>query len=170
MNKETEEALLADVKSITDRLNIVDEVFKAARLGRDMILVFQCNESGLYFPSDYVRGWGKGYGLLCGPDVCSETLQSEYDIAPPMPDRHTISMDQIMHPLKVSRCQVDALLVERSFAESNMALLDVEDPYMRKRVPILLAKQRKNPESRLFAVKGMSPAEAVYQVNKKGWG
>jgi len=169
MNEQQEYELLANIKSITDRLDKVDAVFKAARMGVDMVLVFQCNESGLYFPADYVRKWGIDYGLMLGMDVCSETLQSIYDIAPPMPDRHTMSMDQIMHPIRVSRCQVDALLVERSFAESNMAILDVEDPKMRQRAPILLSKQRTNKDSRLYVVQGMSPAEASFKITKKGW-
>jgi hypothetical protein len=169
MNEKQEAELLANVKSITDRLDKVDKVFKAARMGVSMVLVFQCNESGLYFPADYVRKWGTEFGLLLGPDVCSETLQSQYDIAPPMPDKSTISMDQIMHPIRVSRSQVDAHLVEESAALANMAIVDVSDPQMRRRAPILLQKQRANPESRLHAVQGMSPAEAVYKIQKKGW-
>ncbi len=170
MNEQQEFELLANVKSITDRLNLVDQVFKAARMGVDMVLVFQCNESGLYFPGDFVRGWGKDWGLLLGPDVCSETLQSMYDVAPPMPDRTTLHMDQIMHPVRVSRAQVDAHLVERSFAEANMAIPALGDEQMIRRAPIILGKQRENPASRLHALKGLSVSEAAYKLTKKGWG
>ena len=99
--------LEANVKAITDRLDIVDKIFAKAKMGIEMQLVFACGASGLYFPADYVRLWGKPYGDGLGPDVCSETLQSNYDVAPPEPDRNTRSMDQIMHPLFVSRAQVD---------------------------------------------------------------
>jgi len=164
-----EETLLANVRAITDRMTHVDEVFRAARLGRDMVLVFQCNESGLYYPAEYVRQWGKDFGLLLGPDVCSESLQSQYDIAPPMPDRTTVSMDQIMHPIRVSRAQVDAHLVERAIAEANMAIPAAGDDELRMRAPILLRKQRANPLSRLHAVAGLSVAEATYKLTKRGW-
>lgn len=169
MSIEQEEALLANVKSITDRLDMVDRVFKAARMGEEMILVFQCNESGLFFPADYVRKWGTDYGLFLGPDVCSETLQSQYDVAPPLPDRYITSIDQLMHPLRVSRSQVDALLVDAQFASENMAILDVADPLMLERAPILLQKQRANPLSKLHVVAGLSPTEAMYKIGKKGW-
>jgi hypothetical protein len=147
---------------------MIDKVFCAARIGL-MVLVFQCNESGLYFPANYVRGWGTEWGLLLGPDVCSETLQSQYDIAPPLPDRQTISMDQIMHPLRVSRCQVDALLVERSIADENMAIPHNGDEELRLRAPVLLQRQRANPASRLHSLKGLSVSEAAFRLNKKGW-
>jgi hypothetical protein len=170
MDERAEQTLLANVKAITDRLDLVDKVFKAARIGVDMVLVFQCNESGLYYPGDFVRGWGLDWGLLLGPDVCSESLQSQYDVAPPLPDRTTLHMDQIMHPLRVSRAQVDAHLVERSIAEANMAVPAKGDEEMRQRAPILLLKQRANPISRLHAVQGLSVSEAAYRLTKKGWG
>lgn len=169
MDELKEQTLLADVKAITDRLDKVDAIFKAARMGVDMVLVFQCNESGLFFPADYVRKWGQDWGMMLGPDVCSETLQSMYEIAPPMPDRHTLSMDQIMHPIRSSRAQVDALLVERSFAEANMAIPDLKDPEMRRRAPIILSKQRANPASRLHSLRGLSTTEATYKLHKEGW-
>jgi hypothetical protein len=168
MNKEQEEKLLADVKAITDHMTMVDEVFAKAKLGLNMVLVFECGASGLYFPSDYVRNWGKPYGDGLGPDVCSETLQSDYDIAPPEPDRNVRSLDQIMHPLRVSRAQMDAHLVVADAAASNMAILDHKDEGLVSRAPILREKQMNNPISKIARLQGLSLAEAVWKVKKEG--
>lgn len=168
MTEEQEINLLRDVKAITDHMKYVDRVFDAARLGEDMILVFQCNESGLYYPSDYVRNWGAPWGDGLGPDVCSESLQSEYDVMPPDISRDIISLDQVMHPLKVSKAQVDAHLVARSIAEANMAVFDHEDFRMRLRAPILRAKQMQNPKGRLGKLRGLSTMEAAWAVKKQG--
>jgi len=163
MNEQQEAALLADVKSLTDHMNLVDKVFAKARLGINMILVFQCGESGLYYPSDYVRNWGRPWGDGLGPDVCSESLQSQYDIDPPEVTREVRDLNQIMHPLKSSRAQMDAHLVEVSAAMDNMAIPEHEDYNMLRRAPILREKQLKNPSGRLARLNGLSVVEAVFQ-------
>lgn len=168
MTELQEMELVANVKAITDRLDKVDAVFKAAKLGVDMILVFQCNESGLYYPADYVRNWGMPWGDGLGPDVCSESLQSEYDVPPPEISRDIVSLDQIMHPVKVSKAQVDAHLVERSIAEANMAVFEHEDFRMRLRAPILRTKQMNNPKGRLGKLRGLSTVEAAWATKKAG--
>lgn len=161
--------LEANVKAITDRLDIVDQIFAKAKMGIEMQLVFACGASGLYFPADYVRLWGKPYGDGLGPDVCSETLQSNYDVAPPEPDRNTRSMDQIMHPLFVSRAQVDAILVEVNEAKASMAILDHEDTGMYLRSPILRAKQLSNPSSKINKLANLSVSDAIWKVRKEGF-
>lgn len=168
MTEEQEIALLRNVKAITDHMAYVDEVFKAARIGLDMVLVFQCNASGLYFPADYVSNWGMPWGDGLGPDVCSETLQSNYHVAPPEITRDVANLEQIMHPLYVCRAQVDAHLVVRSEADANMAIPDHEDYKMRVRAPILRAKQLLNPAGRLARIKDMSVMEANFFIKKQG--
>jgi len=75
-----------------------------------------------------------------------------------------------MHPVRVSRAQVDAHLVEKSVAAANMAVPVLGDEQMILRAPIILSKQRVNPASRLHALKGLSISEAAYKLTKKGWG
>jgi len=149
VNKEAEEALLANVKSITDRLDMVDEVFKQLRVGRNMVLVFQCGHSGLYLPGDYVKNWGKLYGIGLGPSPVSESLQSEYDVAPPALTPEIQTLEQIMHPLRSSCAQMDTALVEAGAFRSNSAVLVLGDEKMKRRAPILYAKQVANPRGRL---------------------
>jgi len=168
MTPEQEIALLANVKSITDHMTMVDEVFKQARLGRNMELVFVCSMSGLFYPADYAKEWGRGYGDGLGPDVCSESLQSDYHIAPPEPDRYTKSLEQIMHPLRSSRAQMDALLVDVESIGGNRAVLEVDDPNMDLRAPILRAKQMKNPQSKIARLDGMALSEAKWFIQKEG--
>lgn len=168
MSPEQEQALLDNVKSITDRLNMVDQVFAAARLGVDMVLVFECGDSGLFFPADYVRNWGRDWGDGLGPVVCSETLQTDYYTAPPEPDRNTRSLDQIMHPLYHSRAPIDAHLVERGMAEANMAIPMKDDENIVKRAPILYQKQLKNPLSKISRFQGMSLTQATWAIKKEG--
>lgn len=153
MTEQEEIDLLANVKSITDHLTIVDEILKANRMGRNMVMAFQCGESGLYYPPDYVKNWGKLYGIGLGPSPVSESLQSEYDVAPPAITPETQSLEQIMHPLRSSCAQMDLDLVDASVFGSGAAVLVTADPLMRKRAPILYAKQIANPRGRLGATR-----------------
>jgi len=149
VNKETEEALLANVKSLTDRMDLVDEVFKQLRVGRTMVLAFQCGHSGLYLPGDFVKNWGRGYGIGLGPNPVSEVLDTDYFTDPPAITGEIRSLEQIMHPVGNCLSQVDYMLVEEAVYEQNKAVLAVEDPYMTKRAAIIRAKQVDNPKSKL---------------------
>jgi len=149
VSPEKEAELLANVKSFTDHMTYVDAVFKAARLGKDMVLTFQCGESGLYFEGDYLRNWGRRYGIGLGPSPVSETLQSDYDVDPPEISPLMRAVTEVMHPLRVSGSQVDALLVAKKDFEGACAVVAKDDPYLKARLPILWAKQMKNGNSRL---------------------
>lgn len=149
MNKEQEQELLENVKSLTDRMTMVDEVFKQLRVGRNMVLVFQCGHSGLYLPGDFVKNWGRGYGIGLGPHPVSEVLDTDYYTDPPAITPDIQSLEQIMHPVGNTFAQVDYMLVDEAIAADNMAVLAVADPYMRKRMAIIRGKQLQNPKSRL---------------------
>ncbi len=153
MTEQKEMELLANVKSITDHLTIVDEILKANRMGRNMVMAFQCGESGLYYPANYIKDWGKKFGIGLGPHPVSESLQSEYDVAPPAITPETLDLAQIMHPIRSSCAQMDLDLVDASVFASESAVLVAEDPNMRKRAPILYAKQVANPRGRLGAMR-----------------
>lgn len=149
MTEQEEQALLANVKSLTDRMTMVDEVFRQAKLGRDMVPVFQCGHSGLYLPGDYIRGWGKDYGIGLGQHPVSECLDSDYDTAPPPITPEIRSIEQIMHPLHTTCAQVDMLLVERSAYEDDRLILAKEDPYLESRARLVRRKQLAHPKSRI---------------------
>lgn len=149
MTPEQEQQLLANVKSLTDKMGLVDKVFAAARIGVDMVLAFQCGHSGLYLPADYVKMWGRDYGIGLGPHPVSEVLDSDYYTPPPAITPDIESWDQIMHPVGNSMAQVDYMLVERSAMEANLAILVKDDPKMKKRVAVVRENQMMNPKSKL---------------------
>lgn len=149
MNEKELEALVMNVKAISDRLTIVDKILKERGAGVDMVLAFQCGHSRLYYPADYVKEWGKLYGIGLGPDVCSEALNSAYDVPPPAITPAIRSIDQIMHPLMHCRSQMDTVLVERSIFHKGKAVLGVEDGWYQRRAPILRNKQLQNPRGQV---------------------
>lgn len=153
MNTEQIIELESNVKSVTDRLDIIDAILAANKIGREMIMVFMCGESQLYYPADYIKNWGKLYGIGLGPHPVSESLQSEYDVSPPAITSETRDLTQIMHPLRMSCAQMDLDLVDRNVYESNRAVLAIDDPIMRSRVPILYNKQINNKRGRLGSVR-----------------
>lgn len=168
MTEQEEQELLANVKSITDRMTIVDTILKRARMGENMSMVFQCGESGLYYPADYVRNWGKDWGDGLGPHPVSESLQTSYDVAPPEIDRYITSITQIMHPVRNCTAQVDMILVEDEHAAGNMAVAMKGDELMKVRAPILYSKQLANPASKIARLAGMSLTEAGWEVKRNG--
>lgn len=168
MDQQEELDLLRNVKALTDHMTMVDAVFKAARLGRNMVLAFECGASGLFYPANYVSDWGRIYGDGQGPHVSSESLQTNYYIDPPEVTSRTKRISDIMHPLAVSFAQVDAHLVEVSAFADNMAILAMEDDDMAKRAPILYAKQLANPLSRVKKFSNMSVTEAAFEFKTKG--
>lgn len=149
MNPEQEQQLLANVKSLTDHMTMVDEVFRQLKVGREMVLAFQCGHSGLYLPGDYVKEWGRDYGIGLGPHPVSEVLDSDYH-TPPAKITHDIEeWEQIMHPVGNTFAQVDYMLVEVSALEENSAILVKDDLKMKRRAAILRGKQMVNKKSKL---------------------
>jgi len=149
MNQEKEKELIDNVKSLTDHMTMVDEVFKQLKVGRKMVLAFQCGHSGLYLPGDFVKNWGRGYGIGLGPHPVSEVLDTDYHTAPPAITPETESLDQIMHPVGTSFAQVDYMLIDEAVFKSDAAVLVRDDPHMRKRASIVRNKQMQNPRSKL---------------------
>lgn len=147
--EQQEAELLSNVKSITDRLNLVDEIFKAHKMGREVTLAFQCGHSGLYLPPDYVKNWGKLYGIGLGPSPCSEVLDSEYDVDPPAITPDIESIEQIMHPLRTTFAQVDYMTVALDEYAAQQAILVKDDPKMKARARIVRSKQLANSRGKL---------------------
>lgn len=141
------EELEIDLQAVTSRLTIIDQIVKAARIGVNMEMVFRCNHSELHFPSDYVKEWGKLYGIGLGPDPVSEVLDSDYDIPPPPITPEIDRIEQIMHPVGHTRVQVDLALVRAE--DMDLAVLAIHDEKMHKRAAIVYGKQLENPKSKI---------------------
>lgn len=149
MSPEQELDLLENVKSLTDHMTMVDQVFAQLKVGKKMVLAFQCGHSGLYLPGDYVKNWGRGYGIGLGPNPVSEVLDTDYYTDPPAISNDTQSFDQIMHPVGNSFAQVDYMLVDEEAFNKGQAILARDDGFMRTRVKIVREKQLENPRSKL---------------------
>lgn len=142
----TTEELEAAIKACTSRLDMLDQVIKSAKMGAPVTIAFKCNHSGLYYPADYVKEWGKLYGHGLGPDPVSEMLDSDYDTPPPRPDDRTMDITTIMHPLRVTRVQVDLVTVPQDEYDENRAVIAIDDPRIITRAKICRAKQLDNPK------------------------
>lgn len=145
------DALAANVKAVTDSNAAIDAVIKGAKIGAPVVVAFKCNHSGKYFPGDYVKQWGRLYGHGLGPDPVSEALDSDYATDPPKITEQTNSINQIMHPLTVTRVQVDLMNVPEDEYNANQLILAIDDPRMEKRAPILLENQF-NKSDKLIAL------------------
>lgn len=141
----TLEELEADLKAITDQVGgILDKVEQ-----KGFVPAFRCGHSGLWYPSDYVKQWGRFYGFGLGPTPVSECLDSEYDVSPPAVTPDIRSIDQLMHPVRFSMAQMDFDLVAPATLESLKPILAIDDPYMERRANILRQKQLANPRGRI---------------------
>jgi hypothetical protein len=145
----TIEQLEQEIKTVTDRMTLVDQILKAQGRGVKMIPAFRCGESGLWYPGDYIKLWGKKYGIGLGYHPCSESLQSMYEVQPPTIDGQIKKITQVMHPLRVSGCQMDFDLVDEETFKEKSAVLVVDDLDMEKRGPILRKKQLANSAGQL---------------------
>lgn len=131
--------LEASLKAVTDNTGRLMD--RAA--GKGMLPAFRCGHSGLLYPPDYAKEWGRLYGIGLGPDVCSEALDSDYDTAPPEVDSSIKRITQIMHGMRVTKAQMDLVSVTPEEYSARTTVLDQEDPDYDKRAPILLEKQLK---------------------------
>jgi len=133
------------LKATTDKTGgLMDQV-----LQKGFVPAFACNHSGLLLPGDYVKEFGRKYGIGLGKDPVSEVLDSDYDTPPPAITNEIRSIDQIMHPVGPCFAQVDRVMVPPSMFTSNAAVMHADDRHMEKRARIVRANQIKNPRGRL---------------------
>lgn len=149
LTEQQEKELLENVKTFTDHKKYVDAIFKSARLGKDMVVAFQCGHSGMLYPADYLKEWGKKYGIGLGPEPVSECLDSEYDSAPALMTSEIKSFEQIAHGVVVTKAQLDHVLVSVDAFDSLQLITALADPFGEKRMKIVRVNQLKNPKSRL---------------------
>jgi len=141
---EAESNLLA----VTDKVGgLMDLV-----LQKGFVPAFRCNHSGLLLPGDYVKQWGRKYGIGLGPSPVSEVLDTDYETDAPDITPQIRSIEQIMHPVGPCFSQVDLVMVAPGEMQASAAILDNEDQGMFKRVAIVRPRQLENPRGRLRAL------------------
>jgi len=138
------EEIEKNIKSITDSHKFTDQLMKG-----DIKMFFQCNGTGLYFPPDYVRMWGRKYGKGLGPNVVSECLETLWQspLAVPKNLRHAT---QIMFPMGQGGHQLTAVMMKNGDADKIQMAIPAElDPFYDARAKIIRTIQIKNPNGRL---------------------
>jgi hypothetical protein len=119
-----------------------------------LVAAFRCSHSGLYYPADYVKEWGRKYGVGLGSKPVSEVLNSEYLF----PAAKGLN-GKMMHPVGNTYSQVDFCYVEEAEYNKNQAILQSDDPTLEARSAIIREKQSQNPRSATY----VKPIEkAVY--------
>ena len=140
----SEQDMLEVLATVTDKFGGFMDKWKAG-----LVMAFRCSASGLFYPADYLKGYGSIYGIGLGPVACSESLQSDYTTPPAEITNLTRSISQIMHPLESSRAQLDHVMISPAEMKRATPVLVVDDPFYDLRAPILRAKQLKNPAGRI---------------------
>lgn len=131
------------LKTVTDRMDALDAMVTGKK---DMY--FRCSHSGMLFPPDYVKEWGRKYGIGLGPEPVSECLDSQYYVAPPDP-RTCQTLEDYMHPMGNTKAQIDFVLLPAA-SPHDMLVLAKDDPRYNTRKLILRAKQVANPKSKIY--------------------
>lgn len=145
MTEEKFAELEANLRSVTDQVGGLMD----AALQKNHVSAFRCGHSGLLLPADYLRGWGRTYGIGLGPEPVSEVLDTDYDTDPPEVTNKIKRIEQIMHPVGPCFSQLDHVMVPAEVFAAQSAILHVDDPDMDRRVAIVRPKQLVNPRSRL---------------------
>jgi hypothetical protein len=139
------EEIEAALKATTDQTGGLMDIVHH----KGFVPAFVCNHSGLLLPGDYVKEWGRKYGIGMGPDVSSEVLDTDYHTAPPAITPDIKRIEQIMHPIGPCFSQVDRVMVSPAQFSFDQAVMEREDTDIQIRGKILRAKQLINPMGRL---------------------
>jgi len=133
-----------ELRAVTDQVGrIMDRIQQ-----KGYVPAFRCGHSGLLLPSNYVKDWGRdGIGIGLGPDPVSEVFDSLYDVEPSLVNIR--SLDDIMHPLQVTRAQVDLVMVAPEDLQERSAVLARDDRHCVRRAGIVRARQLQNPHNRI---------------------
>lgn len=125
------------------------------------VKAFRCSHSGKYLPPDYIKQWGRKYGIGLGPEPVSECLDSQYHMPVAVPEDGLGLKDyaSAMHPVGVTRAQIDHVEIEEEEYEANRLILHRDDPRMQERVKILQRNQGKNPDSKIKALQAFHNPE-----------
>lgn len=111
----------------------------------------RCRWSGLLYPADYQKEWGKKYGIGMGPVPRSEALNSRTDLPCCIPDAG--GMEKAMHPMElVPGGELDLVEVTEEEFAAKRAILHSEDPRFERRAAILRNKQLEKPDTKVAAL------------------
>ena len=150
----TPEQLEAALKTVTDRLDHLDPLIT----GKEY-MYFRCLHSGKFFPADYIKEWGRKYGIGLGGDPRSECLDSQYNVKPSLEGIRTL--DDIMHPCKISGAPLDVVYASKKAPASLLLITKNQDRNGSKRGALMRANQLKHPDNRIAALTAVAVRDGL---------
>jgi len=112
---------------------------------------FQCQGTGLLFPGDFRKNWGRGgYGSGLGNEPVSECLETSWNSKVSKP-ANLQNVDQIMYPVNCPRYPLQRIELKEPAKADQMAILMKDDPNYNKRAEIIREKQMNNKNGLLKA-------------------
>jgi len=109
-----------------------------------MVKYYQCIGTGLLFPADFVKNWGRdGYGSGLGSKPVSECLETAWDMPAARP-KVLINPEQIMIPLGCPKYSLQLVYRDKEAKSEEMAILMKDDPNYTKRAKLIRDKQLAN--------------------------
>lgn len=121
--------------------------------------VFRCARTGVLFPADYVEEWGRTYGIGLGPVPISEALVNQYHI----PIAESRDSRKTMHPVGVSRAQVDLVDVSDEEWSEKRGIPAIADPDMVSRGQLMRTKQLRKSRT----MQRYFPEESAAELKKQ---
>lgn len=151
------EEILSSLRTVTDRIDMLDPLIEGKQN-----MYFVCLHSGMYFPADYIKMWGKKYGIGLGGEARSECLDTEYNVRPALEGIKTI--EDIMHPCKVSGAPLDVVFTSKPVPKSRLLITSYHDRRGELRGPLMRKKQLRNPLNQIAALTTVAMKEGlIYQ-------
>jgi len=135
-HEELEQIVLAQ----GSRLAFLDEIIKSERLGEKKVVAFRCGHSGKFYPADFLKGWGRRYGIGLGPVPGSECWDSQYELGLPPLDS-VRRQEQLAYPVVTTLAQVDMVVVPASEYLDSRLVLAHDDRDGERRAAIVLQNQ-----------------------------
>jgi len=153
----TAAAIEENLKNVTDRIDMLDPLIQGKQH-----MYFVCLHSGLFYPADYIKQWGKKYGIGHGGEPRSECLDTEYNTRPALDNIRSIA--DIMHPCKISGAPLDVIYASQPAAPGQMLVTQWQDRNGTIRGKLMRAKQLSNPLNQIAALTSIAVKEGlVYQ-------
>lgn len=144
------EELEQEVQRQGSSLKLLDELIKKNRIGVPTVMAYRCSHSGLYYPANYIKQWGKTTGIGLGPEPVSECLDTNYE-GQIMPLEKVRSLSQLSLPVNTTKAQVDLCNVPEDEYKAGALVLAFDDPEYELRMEAVMPRQlEKSPQLRVM--------------------
>lgn len=160
-NEKAIAAIEKNLLTVTDRLDMLDPLIQSKQH-----MYFRCLHSGKFFPADYIKEWGRKYGIGLGGDPRSEALDSDYYTRPSLEGIKTI--EDIMHPCKISGAPLDVAFLSKVPPADQLLITSQGDRDGSRRGRLMRANQLRNPLNKIAALVSVAVRENLVYVPQGG--